>query len=615
MFAFQRKKQKKAHQESNMKEKTVLSPPIILQNITQTSNCEQGEVPKLSTSLSVHYEEKKKHGVQEICIECEDQLAVLFCEQCEDIFCHICYQTQHRKGNRILHTTQRIHDGTPPLPLLSNIHNGNPDWNNQDKGATLGDWWEKRPHPLYFVERSKYIPIRLQLKKRKFMRLLKAALKVINYVDTVETSALSGKRKAKQSMKQLKTLSSLLYGLLSATDIKYGREIMGGGEFKKYADFFRGVIEIGRRHKIRNPEKMRSIYGTLIYLLQDSVRPSFTEELEFELIRSIRTVHTFLQRYGGLHILKDEYVPLATGEIIADGKSRAEIDRAIRMKEKAITYIARKYKTDILPEDKIRMCLLSIGDNHSYLRFNRDPCLIMIKLLKTNFSPDNFYPRYCLAIKADNDGSRLTHDHAAQYHYALQTLTLWSIILHDMYRLWHLAEEDLLDPRNPYIVKNTGQGLQRVQQCPRTTKAMRKILYDTQQKVGFWVGSSVIHLGDDNVPNSLMFIDKYNQVARILLPIVTCLQQLPVLYRTEQVKMYVDSTFGSLKDLRFMIMTDFFRSAFDGSGADNFFSAGSCIDGRLTSAWNWCSQLEKKSFYPVFLLTGFVGFDGKYWGE
>lgn len=33
-------------------------------------------------------------------------------------------------------------------------------------------------------------------------------------------------------------------------------------------------------------------------------------------------------------------------------------------------------------------------------------------------------------------------------------------------------------------------------------------------------------------------------------------------------------------------IADFFRFAFDGSGADNFYDAGSCIDGRLTSAWN-----------------------------
>lgn len=67
---------------------------------------------------------------------------------------------------------------------------------------------------------------------------------------------------------------------------------------------------------------------------------------------------------------------------------------------------------------------------------------------------------------------------------------------------------------------------------------------------------------------------------------------------------YIEDEFGSEDGLIREILGDFFRHGFDGSGADNFFDAGSCIDGRLTSAWNWCSMLEKKRFFPVFLLTG-----------
>jgi hypothetical protein len=49
---------------------------------------------------------------------------------------------------------------------------------------------------------------------------------------------------------------------------------------------------------------------------------------------------------------------------------------------------------------------------------------------------------------------------------------------------------------------------------------------------------------------------------------------------------YIDRIFGGAEALKMLILTDFFRHAFDGAGADNFFDAGSCIDGRLTSAWN-----------------------------
>ena len=44
---------------------------------------------------------------------------------------------------------------------------------------------------------------------------------------------------------------------------------------------------------------------------------------------------------------------------------------------------------------------------------------------------------------------------------------------------------------------------------------MHALLWRCQQRIGAWVGSSVVHLGDHNVPNALMFIDKYTQVQRV----------------------------------------------------------------------------------------------------
>ena len=109
-----------------------------------------------------------------------------------------------------------------------------------------------------------------------------------------------------------------------------------------------------------------------------------------------------------------------------------------------------------------------------------------------------------------------------------------------------------------------------------------------------------------------MFVDKYTQVPRILNPLVLVLKQIDSLCATPGLGGYIEGTFGGADTLRKTILADFFRYAFDGSGADNFFDAGSCIDGRLTSAWNWSSKIEKKPYYPIFKLAGFQGFDGEF---
>jgi len=108
------------------------------------------------------------------------------------------------------------------------------------------------------------------------------------------------------------------------------------------------------------------------------------------------------------------------------------------------------------------------------------------------------------------------------------------------------------------------------------------------------------------------------QVAKILAPVVLCLKGLDRVLDEDSIPnkrlpVLIHTAYGSRKQARRVILSDFFKFAFDGSGGDNYFEAGSCIDGRLTSAWNWCNQLPEKHFFPLFLATGFIGFDGSEW--
>src|SRR5258708_20262876 len=100
----------------------------------------------------------------------------------------------------------------------------------------------------------------------------------------------------------------------------------------------------------------------------------------------------------------------------------------------------------------------------------------------------------------------------------------------------------------------------------------------------------------------MMQIDKYLQIYHILLPICNTLSQLLVWYKSPTLRAYIDAECGSLDALYLEILGDFFQHAFDGSGADNFYDAGSYIDGCLTSTWNWCVSLEKKRYFHVLTI-------------
>ena len=86
------------------------------------------------------------------------------------------------------------------------------------------------------------------------------------------------------------------------------------------------------------------------------------------------------------------------------------------------------------------------------------------------------------------------------------------------------------------------------------------------------------------------------QVPRILNPVVLVLDALPKHCKDPKLASYVNSVFGSVEGCRKAVLLDFFRHAFDGSGADNFvsllctlmhpaaFHLYRCAQGRLMSS-------------------------------
>lgn len=410
-----------------------------------------------------------------------------------------------------------------------------------------------------------------------------------------------------------------------------------GRDTKENAAFFQALFEVGRRNKVLNPSHMRSTYGKLMYILQDAHNPVVVKALGFSLYKDIQLVIPFLEEYNCVAFLDDIRLEGAIrfirdrDETTGEKMDRASVQRLVDDKRRLKEDLVEDYsnKTDMSPDD-IRRVIDSIADAIASVQITLSPVKQMLSYLEENFDPDLVKPGQSLEIRGEaksarmrqmtrygfsaygSDGSEcptLTHSHGTQYFFVWQTLRLWCKVMKNMHKLWLCADKDLLSTSTSYSLLNTGQGLNRVQPCPLVARVMKHLLFTTQQEAGVqWVGLSVVHLGDRDVPNALIFIDKYTQISRLLNPVVSFLQGLPELCSDDRVNAYVREHFGTQEKLKAAVLVDFFRHAFDGSGDDG----GSCIDGRLTSSWNWTSRLAKKPYYHVFMMSGFQGFDGEF---
>lgn len=486
------------------------------------------------------------------------------------------------------------------------------------------------------LDRFKYIPVRLDEEERQILSVLESALEVSEYTDNVDVihSHLRQTR-LNRIISNLVEVLSITTGLMVAANLTKGEALCKGKSLSENVPFFKDMFEIGRRYKIMNPTKMRDTYGKLMWILMDTEAPAVKRELNIDFVKPLLTVYSFLEERESLNLLLSPSLDTATATLDANlsQKSREELIADGKAKTEAIQAICQEFASEKLTKEDIARVLESIADNNSYLSYNVKPVERMIALLKEHFDRNKEDSNFSLELTTkpkkrssydsgyfssftnyvyggysstfNGSGASLSHSHSTQYSFVLQSLTLWCEIMRYMPRLWALAEADMLN--EGYRLCDTGQGYNRLHTCPSVGGMMRRILNTVQKKVGdAWVGLSVVHLGDRDVPNALVFIDKYTQVPRILSPVAKCIDALPSLKDDAYFHSYVKQEWGSVEALRLQILSDFFKHGFDGSGDDG----GSCIDGRLTSAWNWCSKLEKKPYYNVFMFTGFQGFDG-----
>ena len=104
----------------------------------------------------------------------------------------------------------------------------------------------------FFVERAKYIPLRLEMRERKYLRLLEGTLHVSEYTDRVDSRATSA-NPAKRKQMMMRELHSVLSGLLLSCDYEAGQAALQDRSYSEYPDFFAPLFEVTRRYKVMSP--------------------------------------------------------------------------------------------------------------------------------------------------------------------------------------------------------------------------------------------------------------------------------------------------------------------------------------------------------------------------
>lgn len=454
-------------------------------------------------------------------------------------------------------------------------------------------------------------PLRLTDLERQKLQLVIAGLKVSEYTDDVDDFRRPHTKEGRM-VTAIEEFFDTITGLAIASDAipKSVRDALktGNTRIATLVPLLEELFEIVRRHKRLNPQSHRGEYGKLVMLLQDVQKTSVRRSLGIQstLVLPIRAVGEALKNVNCSLMLTDpDFID-------------AYLSKHGAEKQAGFTKLLERYGAgNPIKTPVVELCLRSIDDVWHFLRSNVEPLQTLRSIVQGEFERMEDTSPFNIAITAGRGEARFTHSHRTHCQYVQESLLLWELVQGHILNLWEVAEDDMLvSGGGAYDFVNTGQGYHRLCRAPSSYVFMSDCVSAAEKQMGGWVGIKVIHLGDRDVPNPLVFIDKYSVIPLIVRPIVHAIGELRRIFSEDEGHSHGSITYPGLRnllrakyhsyeELRLVILSDFFKHAFDGSGDDG----GSCIDGRLTSAWNWCHKLHKKPYYDAFILTGFTGFD------
>lgn len=187
------------------------------------------------------------------------------------------------------------------------------------------------------------------------LRVLEGALSVSEYTDKVDV--LGGGNRSSRIQAQLVEMFAVLSGLMLAVRPQ-SRRLIQGRELADNAAWFESIFEVGRRHKIMNPDKMRSSYGKLMHLLQDAALPDTRRAMGAGFVGSVQTVAAELADLGAADLLEEEELEVATRTVAPTEQADAK-----RAATQRLCFRYGGMACDKARGARLERVILSIGDD------------------------------------------------------------------------------------------------------------------------------------------------------------------------------------------------------------------------------------------------------------